>query len=403
MLRRLLSIPRGHRAAAALLAAAALGLAGCAGTPEPVAPPRSLLDDRLFGAPSEPVGTAHVLDVTPQMRRYLALDIAEPLRSKGPQNGLVDALYRRGQLRLEYDAGRTRTAAEAFEARSGNCLSLVLMTAALARELNLQVHFQSAFLEESWSRSGNLLFASGHVNITLGRRLADIGTRYDQPSVTVDFLPAGDLRRLRTREITETTVLAMYANNRAAEALARDEVDNAYAWTAEALRVDPSFPGAFNTLGVVYLRAGHLQHAERVFDRILAQNPMHTRALANLAETYRRQGREGESGRLRERLAQVESEPPFHWFNLGVAAAQADDWVTARRYFERELKRADDYHEFHFWLAVADWKLGDVRAANEHLQRALEYSVTRDQHRLYAGKLAWLRDNGAAPRTPSGS
>jgi hypothetical protein len=46
---------------------------------------------------------------------------------------LFDALYGNGRLRLDYDSAMTRNATEAFAARSGNCLSLVLMTAAFAR------------------------------------------------------------------------------------------------------------------------------------------------------------------------------------------------------------------------------------------------------------------------------
>jgi transglutaminase-like putative cysteine protease len=56
----------------------------------------------------------------------------------------VQALYQPDQIRLEYDAAVTRNAAQAFEARTGNCLSLVIMTAALARELGLTVRYQSA-------------------------------------------------------------------------------------------------------------------------------------------------------------------------------------------------------------------------------------------------------------------
>jgi len=112
-------------------------LSACASTPPPQ--PAPLLADHLFAAPTERVGTDDVLKMSDAMRRYLAVDIADQIRIKGAQAGLVDALYRRAQLKLEYDAATTKTAAEAFEARSGNCLSLVLMTAALAHELELSV------------------------------------------------------------------------------------------------------------------------------------------------------------------------------------------------------------------------------------------------------------------------
>ena len=67
----------------------------------------------------------------------------------------------------------TRNAAQAFDARAGNCLSLVVMTAALAKELGLQVEYNSAYTEETWSRNGALLLRSGHINITIGRRFVD--------------------------------------------------------------------------------------------------------------------------------------------------------------------------------------------------------------------------------------
>jgi tetratricopeptide (TPR) repeat protein len=384
--------------AVALLSACALAPAA----PEPLEP---LFADSAFAAPSERVSTDAVFAVSDEMRRYLRRDIAGQLRSQGPQAGLVDALYKRTQLRLEYDAAVTKTASEAFATRSGNCLSLVIMTAALARELNLPVRFQSAYLDETWSRSGDLLFASGHVNITLGRRMMDAGTLRDINPYTIDFLPPEDLRSLRVRDIDEATVLAMYANNRAAEALARGRLDDAYAWSREALRNDPSFNAAYNTLGVVYLRKGEVALAGRVFERTLARDARNTRALSNLAETYQRQGRVDDAAAMRTRLASIEAVAPFHFFQLGLDAAGRGDWQTARGFFAREVARADYNHEFHFWLGLADWHLGDTEQASRHLRLAMDSSTTRGQHDLYAAKLAWLQAHDrpdARPAPPSG-
>ena len=380
-------------------------LSACASTPPPPPPqPAPLLADHLFGPPGEQVGTDDVLKASDAMRRYLAEDIAGQIALKGAQAGLVEALYRRSQLKLEYDTATTKTAAEAFDARSGNCLSLVLMTAALARELDLSVTYQSAYMEEAWSRSGNLLFASGHVNITLGRRTYDAGIVREKNRWTIDFLPPEELRALRVREIEENTVLAMYANNRAVEALSRGRLDDAYAWTKEAMRKDPGFMNSYNTLGVVYLRHDDLAEAERAFAFVLERDPRHTRALANIAETYQRLERPADAEAARVRLATLESEPPFHYFNLGMDAARRSDWRAARDLFAREVARADYYHEFHFWLGLADWQLGDVAQARKHLKLAMDNSTTRGQHDLYAAKLAWLQAKTAPERAkPTGS
>ncbi len=365
-------------------------LAGCAAAPAP-APPDSLLADRLFAPPREAIRSDDIFALSDAMRRYLAVDIADQIRLNGAQLGLAEALRKDTQLRLEYDAARTKIAAATFASRTGNCLSLVIMTAAFAKELGVPVSYRAASLDETWSRAGDLLIASGHVNVMLTRRLLDAKTARDRIPLTIDFLPAEDLRGLRTREVGEATIVAMYANNRAAEALADGRLDDAYAWAAESVRRDPVFAGAYNTLGVIYLRHGNLAHAERAFERVLAGDARDTRALANLAETYARQGRSADAEAARRRLAALETDPPYHFFDLGMAAARRDDWRSAREMFAREVARADANHEFHFWLGVADWRLGEESAALRHLTLAIDNSVTRDQHDLYAAKLAWLQ------------
>lgn len=374
-----------------LLAGLVASLAACAGAlPAPQAPP-ALFHDRLFAPPAEPVTTADVFTPSEAMKRYLSVDIAHELHAKGAQTGLIEALYKQAQLKIEYDASRTKNAAEAFATRSGNCLSLVIMTAALARHLQLPVTYQSAVIDETWSRNGDLLFANGHVNISVGRRFVDARGPRDLSPLTIDFLPPGDISRLQTRPIREATVLAMYANNRAAEALAENRLDAAYAWAAEALRHDPGFASAYNTLGVVYLRHGDFAEAAAVFTQVLADAPRHTQALANLADTYSRQGRTAEAEATRRRLLAIEPYAPFHFFNLGLAAARRHDWPAARDLFAREVARTDYNPEFHFWLGIAASQLGDLPLAREEIALALKNSATPDQHALYAAKLAWLQ------------
>ena len=375
-----------------LLLAAAAALCACAHAPAPPAPP-SLLVDGLFKPPTEVVRTDDVFELSPAMRRYLAVDIADALRLDGKQAGLLEALRERAKLKLEYDAARTKNAAATFADRTGNCLSLVIMSAAFAKSLDLPVSYRSAYLDESWSRTGNLLVASGHVNITVGRRIVDARTMHDLAPITIDFLPPEAISGLRSREIEEATIVAMYANNRAAEALATGRLDDAYAWAAESVRRDPTFTGAFNTLGVVYLRHGDIEQAARVFERVLVTEPKDTRILANLAETYARLGRTDDAEAMHRRLVAVEPYPPFYFFNLGLEAMKHDDFEKARELFAREVARADSYHEFHYWLGVADWRLGDEAAARRHLALAVDNSVTRGQRDLYAAKLAWLQSH----------
>jgi tetratricopeptide (TPR) repeat protein len=369
-----------------------LWLAGCSHAPL-TALPDALFRDPAFAAPTERIDAQDVFALSDEMRRFLAQDIAASLRAKGLQRGLVEALSTRGQLKLEYDSALTRNAAQAFAARSGNCLSLVIMTAAFARELGLQVQFQSAFIEEAWSRRGNMYFRSGHVNLTLGRALAERGAGRELSELTIDFLPPEQIRGLRTRAITREAVVSMYMNNRAAEALAQGHVDDAYWWAREAIAQSPGQLGAYNTLGVVYWRAGDTAQAEKVFAHVLAREPDNSGALANMAHLLEQLGRGEQAQALLQRLAQVEPVPPFHFFDLGLAAMKNGDYMAARDLFAKEVDRAGDYHEFHFWLGVANYRLGQFEKARKHLTLALQNSTTGSDHDLYAAKLAWMRSN----------
>ncbi len=361
---------------------------GCTTLP-PAPPAAALFHDALFDPPAQPIRADDIFAMSDAMKRYADGTLARPLATNGAR-ALLEAMYNKTSLQLEYDAERTRNAAEAFEARAGNCLSLVIMTAAIAKHLNVQVTYNNVYTEETWTRDADTYFASSHVNLTLGRRTLEAPNRSVEARWTIDFLPSAELEKQRSRVLDESTVVAMYMNNRAAETLAAGALNDAYAWARAAIAHDPRFLSAYNTLGVIYLRRGHAAHAERALAYVLQATPDSTVALANMARVLERQGRLAEARDMRDRLAKLDPEPPFHFYDLGRAAMDAGDYRGARAWFAKEIARAPYQHEFHFWMAVAEYKLGDVESARQHLVLALSTSTTPGKKQLYAAKLDQL-------------
>jgi len=374
---------------AVVIAVIAVALAGCATPPPRATLPAGLLDDARFAPPSQPVTGDELFALSEPMRRFMLDEMAAPIRHFGAVTGLVEALRKRAGLALDYDAERTRNAAEAFEARRGNCLALVAMTTAFADALRLPVRFNLALVPELWSRQADLVVRSGHVNLTIEPRLADSG-RGKPGGITIDFIPPDDAQRMRTREIGRETVRAMYMNNRAVEALAAGRIDDAYAWAAGALRAEPGYDPAVNTLGVIYLRHGDLAQAERVLRHALQRRPDDLPTMANLAVALERAGRTDEAAELTRRLAQLDPHPPFHFHDLGRAALARGEFALARELFEKEAARDPEYHEFQFALAQANFQLGDEARARAHLERAVRLSPSRGERQLYEAKLARL-------------
>lgn len=385
--------------AAILAALVAFTASGCAGVRPASQSAHELFADASFQPPSSPASSADLFTLSPAMRAYLrSARFAALLRTHGQERGLVEALYRTGELQLDYDASVTRNAADTYDLRTGNCLSLVIMTAAFAKELGMPVQYNDVDVEQLWSRSGGMYFANTHVNLTLGRLASPgLGTAGSSRALTVDFIPSADSASLHLRPIGEDTIRAMYMNNRAAELLAENKFDEAYWWARNLLAAHPDHLNGYNTLGVVYQRSGRFAMAEKVFRAGLVREPENTHLMNNLIPTLAGLGKGAEAAALKAKLASIDPTPPFHYFRKGQSAMVRGDYREAKTMFAKEVRRSPLYHEFHFWLAMAQLGLGERSAAREQLHLAMETSNTKELSRRYSAKLEHLRASVRRP------
>ena len=371
--------------------ALAITLTGCALAPTThPGDAESLFQDAQFRRPAEPVDSKSVFAFDDTMRRFLAREIAPQVHHKDPRQALLDALS--GRLRIDYDPEMTRTASQAFAARKGNCLSLVIMAAAFAKQLGLRVTYQEVYGFDTWSRDAGIAFLSQHVNLVLGwpepRHWPE--TSADTPMI-VDFVPARQVAGAVTKPVPEQTIIAMYMNNRAAEVLAGGDLDRAYWFARAALEADPMFVDAANTLGVIYWRRNQLAHSERALRYTLEREPGNVPALSNLVHVLDAEGRTAESQSVAKKLAEVQRHPPFYFYDLGVKALNAGDFELAARQFRKALSRRPYDDQSHFGLALAALHLGDVPRARRELEVALHNSTTHEQRAVYAAKLRHLQ------------
>ncbi len=366
---------------------ASWALWGCAGAP--VLPPpeaAQLFHDELFAPLPGLPDPATLMAVSPAMKQHLAERVLPHARRKGPMLALLDALQAQGDLRLEYDAQFTRTAAEAFQARQGNCLSLVMMTAALAREMGLSVTFREVLGPPAVTQEGELLFLVGHVNLALSRS-PDINRRstLDRTQTVVDFLPGQDLEGQRTVEIDERRIRAMFMNNRAVEDMVRGDVRGAYAWVRAAWLQDPNFASLYNTLGLVYRQAGALPQAERALSAAHQMDPASETVATNLASVLQAQGRDVQASQF-VALRPAGSKPAATRTDEARRALDEGRIQHALALLHGELGLTPRNPEVHLGLAQAFARLGDTARARRHLDLAAETSSGSKQHAMYAGK-----------------
>ncbi|GLP95644.1 tetratricopeptide repeat protein [Paraferrimonas sedimenticola] len=278
---------------------------------------------------------------------------------------------------------------ETYQAREGNCLSLVLLTSAMARELGVEVVYREVKVEPVWDRDSGYLLINDHINIELKpeRRANTVLT--STQSYVVDFLPQRAIQGYRVNHINERELLSMLYNNLAAERLIDGELDAAY-WLAKAsLEQDPTFLPAVNTLALIYRRKGLEKDAEAAYRFAMAHDPKDLTSLNNFAVLLADQGRLEEWAQIHRTVELTRLRNPYHYFDQAEAALAAQNYELAIHFYQKALDRADYRHEFHYGLAKAYAQSGEIARAKNSLDRALKFASSDSANKKrYQSKLA---------------
>ncbi|MGZ5194884.1 MAG: hypothetical protein ACXWJM_06555 [Ramlibacter sp.] len=358
-------------ARAMLVAAMLFGLVGCA-TPPPAPPPAQLpWHDEVFGYDAANVEATRngLFALGPDLERRLKEHAVQGLSSRQQLNYLLDLLYGAKRERFQYAAGHTTGAAETWQRKRGDCLSLAILTFAAARELRISALMQEVDVPVLYDRRGELDFVNRHVNVRFSRpqRMLDQGWAEPQ-DVVVDFEPEYTSRKIG-RTIEEPGILARYYNNIATEYLAEGRKGLAYTFFKAAILADPRYAASYINLAVLYRGAAIdrdaellLRHAVDLSDRtevILPLNALHSLMVA--------QGRDAEAQQYAQLLKSARDDDPYYWIGVGLQQLQVRDYSAAIGSLEHASEMVNGFPELHQYLAVAYWRAGKLRSANEQL------------------------------------
>jgi tetratricopeptide (TPR) repeat protein len=269
-----------------------------------------------------------------------------------------------------YAGGHSTTAAETWRNRRGDCLSLSVLTVALARALDVPAQIQEVRVPPLFDRRGSVDFLNQHVNVLVPneRDLRVGGRTLAAGTIVVDFEPQPGTRA-RGRTLADHEVLARFLNNRAAEYLAAGDAPRAYAHFKAAIVADLAFGPAYGNLAQLYLRAGLNTEAEALLRRALQLDDGADFALATLHRLLLEQGRVDEARRLEAALAERRERDPYHWLGLGLRHLQDERPTQAAAALERAQALTNGFAEVHRYLAIAYWRDGRLHLARDQLAR----------------------------------
>ena len=269
---------------------------------------------------------------------------------------------------FSYRIGHSTVAAETWASRRGDCLSLTVLTYALARELGLQATMQEVPVPTSFDRRGGVDYLVGHVNLFINHAVANELnlTQALGRGVIIDFEPTIGSGRIGL-ELTEGMMLARYLNNLGAEFLARADRNQAYAHFKAAMLADPQFWPAQTNMAGLYRSAGYGPAAENLLLWVASHADTPDTALRSLQRMMLAQGREADAANFEAQLIARQAQDPYHWISLGLEQYRAQNYRAAIDALEKAQGLTTGFVEIHRYLALAYWHNGQANKAKAQL------------------------------------
>lgn len=373
-----------------------LFLSACATPPQTkTAPPLELLSHQAFVSNTSNIETpaqifflpaAVVQDVRHKVLRYD--------RAYDQQLALLRYIFHdENRDILEYVNDATLTATETLQLRVANCLSLTILAASLAEVVGFQVDFQDVAVPEYWiNRSGSSVL-NGHVNLKLTPNLLTLnntGLYYQPQSYLIDFDRGTAQSRQQVKSVSRQAVIALFYNNKAADAMLQQQYDLAFTYIKAALTLEPEQAEIWNNLAVLYRKKELLAEAEQSYQYSLLLDPNNNNTLANLAVLYEKTDRIEQAKKLSQKVVSRRLKNPYYFVMLGNEALELGLQQQALLEFDKALRLQPKTAEAHFGMAQSYLALGNYQQAKKHLRSAGQYTEDKILQRRYQSKLGLL-------------
>ena len=188
-----------------------------------------------------------------------------------------------------------------------------------------------------------LPFPSATYSLEFGRNYLSYGSLFFQRGY-LDQAEASFQQALRDDPSSAEALYgigSVYLNQNK-NAAAREAFERAVKLPANYL---DTLPDAWNNLGVISTREGHVDESVPYFLEALKLNPRHLLSLDNLGNAYRAQKRWDEARKVLERALEVAPQDPEANYSLGMVFAQTGDNAKAYEHLQRALQARAVYPE----------------------------------------------------------
>jgi Flp pilus assembly protein TadD len=345
-----------------------------------------VLGDDIPGSASAAMDSTDILALSPEIQELIDSKIDERWSSRKKLHRLRKLLYAEDQLNIHYDASNTLTATETFVARSGNCLSMTGLFIASARHIGLQAKYNKVAVNPTWDHDGKTMIRYEHI--------VAMGKFSDGRVYVIDFLPEFTIGDMRSNIISDEDAVALYYNNLGGEGLVENRNGDAVKYLRISLRLDSLASDTWNNMGAAMRRTGENDLAEFSYLRAIHLDAENYTALSNLAQFYKRHGREVEAAHFLRRVEKYRDRNPYFHYFLAEVSYQEGDFVGAEESLQKSIRLKREDPDFYLALAKTNEMMGNTEKSEEMLMLAEKYRQgllrapeRRMNHRWWSSRL----------------
>lgn len=361
----------------------------------------TFLDDKFKGYSSTIIETEAEIFALSEEMITMANSIGLERDTRKKANKLLQYFFSPENINLAYKSGANVIAAQAFQNKEANCLSLTIMAYAIAKEAKLDVAFQSVDVPEYWVRNGQVNMLTGHINLKVLQSISPHNTVFlEKTEIEIDFDPFVNKKAFPKHRIYKNTVLAMFYNNKGANAMVNGDYLTAYAYLKKAIKVDPLFSSAWGNLAILYRFKGYEQNAIDTYRYAISLNHNNLTAMANLSMLLHLNGAYEEAKRLDAHIMRKRAKNPYYYALLGDEKLYQGAYSAAINHFRKAIKLDKNIPEFYFGLAKVYYMLDEMDKAENYLKKAMAKTHVARLDKQYLAKLNFLKQRDEVNKLP---
>ena len=348
--------------------------------------------DQHFPYQGEIESAENMFVLTPEMRRYVNTRLSSPqMTTRKKAETLIRDLFSPSYMNITFRHDANYSPAETFEKGLANCMSLTMLAYVLADHAGLDTKFMSVEVEENWNVLQQTTLLNGHVNLEVTTSDDNKQVFYSEKrSFVIDFLPMLGTSSESKKALSKNEIIALFYNNRGAEALTNDNRELAYTYFKRASLLAPDISGIWGNLASLYRQAGFIDEAESIYYHARKLDPSNLNIQENLALLYKLTGREGRARAIYDKVYNQRKSNPYFYAMQAEQALLKNQPKKAFDLYKQAIKLDRREHTFYFGLAKSSVMLNKLDLAQKYLERATNLSKDEREKRKYQNKIAAL-------------